>query len=105
MDIRQLTRLGKVAGVPGVALGAVVLLLGGVLAAADALPDGWRGPVVIAVAIGAVLLGAFVTISVGQVARTSGAASIASNEDGSKASAFQYASTRGKNSPAINRRE
>ena len=55
MDLSQLPRLGIVAGVPGIALGAVVLLLGAVLAATNVLPEGWRGPVI--VVVGVVLLG------------------------------------------------
>ena len=39
MDLSQLSTLGKVAGVPGIALGAVVLLLGAVLAATNVLPE------------------------------------------------------------------
>jgi hypothetical protein len=57
MDVSQLAKLGKVAGVPGIALGAVVLLLGAVLAAANVLPEGWRGPVMVVVVVGVVLLG------------------------------------------------
>ena len=57
MDLSQLPKLGKVAGVPGIALGAVVLLLGAVLAATNVLPEGWRGPVMVVVVVGVVLLG------------------------------------------------
>ncbi len=57
MDLSQLSRLGKVAGVPGIALGAVVLVLGAVLAATNTVPEGWRGPLLIVIAVGVVLLG------------------------------------------------
>ena len=57
MDLSQLPDLGTVAGVPDIALGAVVLLLGAVLAATNVLPEGWRGPVMVVVVVGVVLLG------------------------------------------------
>jgi hypothetical protein len=57
MDLSQLSTLGKVAGVPGIALGAAVLLLGVVLAATNVLPEGWRGPVTVGVVMGVALLG------------------------------------------------
>jgi hypothetical protein len=56
MDLSQLPKLGKVAGVPGIALGTV-MLLGAVLAATNVLPDGWRGPVMVVVVVGVVFAG------------------------------------------------
>ena len=44
VDISQLPKLGKIAGVPGIALGVVVLLLGAVVAAVDILPQAARPP-------------------------------------------------------------
>jgi hypothetical protein len=108
MDISQLPKLGKVAGVPGIALGAVVLLIGAVLAATGALPEGWRGPVAIAVVVGIILLAA-ITIRAyradAQIASTGGDRSPASNVDKSKTGGRQHASTTGANSPASNLRE
>jgi len=112
MDLSQLSKLGKVGGVPGIALGAVVLVLGGVLAATGVLPDGWRGPMLTLVAIGILALGALVMVgwmrgarAGAQVARTEGNASAARNEDASRTGGAQEATTRGKNSPATNIRQ
>lgn len=111
MDLSQLPQLGKVAGVPGVGMGAVALVLGGVLAAADLLPEGWRGPVLLVVAVGAVGLGALVVLGwaraargAAQTARTRGDRSAAENVDESGTGGRQHASTTGASSPARNRR-
>jgi hypothetical protein len=112
MDLSQLPKLGKVAGVPGIALGVVVLVLGAVVAAANMLPEGWRGPVMVIVALGVVLLGVL-TIrgwargnrADAQIADTQGDRSPATNLDKSKTGGSQHASTAGVNSPAKNIRE
>lgn len=49
MDLSQLEDLGKVGGVPGIAIGAAVLVLGAVLALPDTLP----GPLLAVLASGA----------------------------------------------------
>jgi len=107
MDLSQLSKLGKVGGVPGIALGAVVLVLGGVLAAMDVLPEGWRGAVLTLVTIGILALGALALAgwmrgarAGAMVARTEGDNSAALVEDASRTGGAQEAITRGKNSPA-----
>ena len=112
VDISQLPKLGKIAGVPGIALGVVVLLLGAVVAAVGILPEGWRGPVAVVVIVGAVLLGVLAVLGWARgtrggalVARTEGDYSAASNLDRTKAGGSQHASTKGANSPASNVRE
>ncbi len=109
MDLSQLSKLGKVGGVPGIALGAAVLVLGAVLGLTNAVPEAWRGPLLLAVVIGAV---GFAVIALAgwirgsragdQIARTEKDRSAAYNEDASKGAARQEATTRGKNSPATN---
>jgi O-antigen ligase len=109
MDLSQLSSLGKVGGVPGIALGAAVLMLGAVLELTDAVPEAWRGPLLLVVTIGVV---AFVGLALAgwirsghggaQIARTDGDRSEARNEDASKGGARQRAMTRGKDAPAIN---
>lgn len=108
MDLSQLPKLGQVAGVPGIALGAAVLLLSAVLAGADLLPEGWRGPVAVLVILGAVLLTVVALRGRArstQFAQTSGAISPASNYDASKDGGSQIARTLGDNSPASNVRK
>ena len=112
VDISQLPKLGKIAGVPGIALGVVVLLLGAVVAAVDILPEGWRGPVAVVVIVGAVLLGVLAVLGWArgtrggaQVARTEGDRSDASNLDETKSNGSQHASTEGEDSPACNKRK
>lgn len=114
MDLSQLPKLGKVAGVPGIALGVAVLLLGAVVEASGVLPDTWRGPVLLIIVLGAVLLGVLGLLtwsrstSVGaQIARTKGDKSPAINLDKTKAKAggSQRARTTGASSPASNVRE
>jgi hypothetical protein len=109
MDLSQLSKLGKVGGVPGIALGSSVLVLGAVLGLTEAIPKTWRGPLLLTAALGAV---AFVMLALAgwirasragdQVARAEGDRSEARNEDGSKGGARQEAMTRGKDSPATN---
>ena len=109
MDLLQLSRLGKVGGVPGIALGGAVLVLGTVLGLTNAIPEAWRGPLLLAVVLGAVgftvlaLIGWMRGSRVGdQVARAEGDRSAARNEDASKGGGRQEATTRGKDSPATN---
>jgi len=112
VDISQLPKLGKIAGVPGIALGVVVLLLGAVVAAAGVLPEGWRGPVIVVIIVGTMLLGVLAVLGWArgtrggaQVARTERDHSAASNLDKTKTGGSQRASTAGENSPASNVRE
>jgi hypothetical protein len=77
-------------------------------AATDALPDGWRGPVAIAVVLGVILMAALTIRSYradAQIASTRGDRSPAKNVDKTKAGGAQHASTTGTNSPASNVRE
>lgn len=111
MDLSELTKLGKVGGVPGIAFGAAVLILGAVLGLTDAVPESWRGPLLLTVVCGAVgftvlaLIGWMRGSRAGdQLARTEGDRSEARNEDASKGGARQEATTRGKDSPAVNMR-
>ncbi len=109
MDLSQLFGLGKIAGVPGIALGVVALVLGWVLDVAGVLPEAWRGPVLTAIVAGAVLLGVLAIRawagSRAQTARTQGDAAAAINRDRSEAGGPQTATTRGADAPAINCRE
>ena len=109
MDLSQLSSLGKVGGVPGIALGAAVLVLGAVLGLTDAVPIAWRGPLLLVIALGAVAfallaLSGWIRASRGgdQLAQTQGDRSAARNEDAGKGGAHQKATTQGKNSPATN---
>ncbi len=112
MDIAQLSGLGKVAGVPGIALGVAALVLGAVVEAAGVLPEAWRGPVFVVLVLGAVFLGGLAlfgwvrsTRAGPQIARTEGDGSPALNVDRTRTGGIQTASTRGGRSPAINVRE
>jgi MFS family permease len=109
MDLSQLTGLGKVGGVPGIALGAAALILGAVLGLTDAVPEAWRGPLLILVVLGAVCwavlaLAGWMRPSRAdpQLARTEGDQSPARNEDASRTGGRQEATSRGKRSPATN---
>ena len=109
MDLSQLSRLGKVGGVPGIALGSTVLVLSAVLGLTDTISDAWRAPLLLVIVLGVI---AFVMVALagwirstragGQVARTGGDRSAARNEDASSSGARQEATTRGKDSPATN---
>jgi hypothetical protein len=101
--------LGKVGGVPGIALGAAVLVLGAVLGLTDLVPEAWRGPLFLVVVAGVVAFGGLALagwIRGGrggdQIAATEGDRSGARNEDASRGGARQEARTRGKDSPATN---
>ena len=60
MDLSQLSSLGKVGGVPGIALGAAVLVLGAVLGLTNSVPEAWRGPLLLVAAVGAIAFGVMV---------------------------------------------
>lgn len=106
MDLSQLPKLGKVGGVPGIAIGALVMILGAMLGLTDVIPLGWRGPLFLVAALGT--LGVAVLALVGwmrardQIAATEGDRSEARNEDASKEGGRQEATTQGKDSPAVN---
>jgi hypothetical protein len=101
MDLSQLSRLGKVGGVPGIAIGAAVLVLGGVLGLTGAVPEAWRGPLLLVVALGAVSFAVLVLRGGSQVAEANGDRSEARNE--STRVARQRATARGKDAPAVNK--
>jgi hypothetical protein len=110
MDLSQLPKLGKVAGIPGIALGVFVLVAGAVITASGILPDAWRGPLFGILAVGAVILAAL-AIRAGaggrhdtQIATTQGHASPARNKDKTKTGSGQRAQTKGDQSPATNER-
>jgi hypothetical protein len=109
MDLRGLPDLGKVAGVPGIALGVAALILGAVLALTEALPEPWRGPLLTVVVIGALLLSLLAVIGWmrgrEQFARAEGTESEARNRDGSQGGGRQEAIARGKSARAINERK
>lgn len=109
MNLSQLSGLGRVGGVPAIALGTTALVLAAVLGLTDMVPATWRGPLLLAVALGAVAFGVLALLAwtrgsrVGeQVARTEGNRSAARNEDVGKGGARQEATTRGSASPATN---
>ena len=56
MDLTSLRGLGKVAGVPGIALGVGLLLMSAVVAATDITPEAWRGQILTAVVASGTLL-------------------------------------------------
>jgi hypothetical protein len=106
--LSQLSKLGRVGGVPGIALGGAVLVLSAVLGLTDLIPEAWRGPLLLVVVLGAVsfavaaLAGWMRNSSASdQVARTKGDRSAAYNED-AISGARQEATTSGKESPATN---
>jgi hypothetical protein len=109
MDLSQLSRLGKVGGVPGIALGVAVIVLSAVLGLTSTIPEAWRGPLLLITAIGAI---AFTVLALvgwirssrggAQIAATEGDRSEARNEDASKSASPQQATTRGNDSPAVN---
>ena len=86
---------------PGIALGAVVSVLGAVLLLTNAVPEAWRGPLLLLVALGVIGLGVLVLYGGNQNAETKGDCSGAFNE--SSRGARQQATTRGKNAPAVNK--
>jgi hypothetical protein len=58
MDLSSLAELGKVAGVAGVAIGMVALLVRPIIDSASALPRAERAPMLRFVAVGAFAIGA-----------------------------------------------
>jgi hypothetical protein len=58
MDLSSLAELGKVAGVAGVAIGMIVLLVRPIIERAMPLPRSERGPMLRLIAIGAFAVGA-----------------------------------------------
>ena len=108
MDLSQLTGLGKVGGVPGIAIGAAVLVLGAVLALTNTLPEAWRGPLLVITVLGAVGLGVLAMVGSmrgrEQIARAEGEESEARNKDGGKGGGPQRAVATAKGARAINER-
>jgi len=85
VDIAQLELLGKVAGIGGIAIGAVVLVVRSVVAKTSEIPAEQRAASLRLVAIGAFVIGAL-GIGAWVIAGVNGG---------------QHASTRGADSPAI----
>lgn len=108
MDISRLGDLGRAAGVPGVVIGAVVLVLGTVLGLTELLPGVWRGLLLIFVAFGALGLGVLAVAGWirgrEQIARAEGEEAEARNRDVGKAGGRQEAIATGKGGRAINER-
>lgn len=111
MNPSQLAGLGKVAGIGGIALGVVVLLVRPIIEQAGNLPEPVHGWLLLTIAIGAFVIGALgmVLWVLGnrpgrQVARTWGQDSPAQNVDRTKVGGRQDARTKGDRSPAINQR-
>jgi hypothetical protein len=111
VNLSQLAGLGKVAGIGGIALGVVVLLLRPVIEQSAILPEAIRGRLLLTIAVGALALGALGMVvwvlgnrSGAQIARTQGDESPARNIDRTKDGCRQDARTKGKRSPAINER-
>jgi apolipoprotein N-acyltransferase len=96
MDPSKLTGLGKVGGVPGIALGMVVLVVCAALTYTGLLPEAWRGPVLVLAIAGAVLLG-FVALARVRVARTEGKGSGVTQKNALVAKA----ETKGDNAPVV----
>ncbi|MEA1675326.1 hypothetical protein [Nitrospirillum sp. BR 11163] len=113
MDLSQLQKLGKVAGVPGIALGVIALALYAIAGHVDAVPETWRGPIlaigiiITTVAGLAIVLAAWVKGAQAstQVARAEGDHSPATNIDRTKSGGSQDAHSTGAKSPASNVRE
>lgn len=85
MDIAQLELLGKVAGIGGIAIGAVVLVSRSIIGKTSGIPPAQRAATLRLVAVGAFVIGAL-GIGAWLIAGVSGG---------------QHASTRGADSPAI----
>jgi hypothetical protein len=110
MEFSQLAKLGKVGGVAGLALGAFLLLARAVITESGAVPEAWRGPIFLAVAVVAAVPAVVAVFFWGggrggaQVALTAGNDSPARNEDGTRSGGGQRAKTEGDRSPAENKR-
>jgi hypothetical protein len=85
LDLSQLEPLGKVAGIGGIAIGAVVLLIRGIIDKTSSVPAKQRASMLRSLAIGAFGVGALGIM-----------AWVANGWSGG-----QHASTRGNDSPAI----
>jgi hypothetical protein len=85
LDLSQLEPLGKVAGIGGIAIGAVVLLIRGLIDKTSSLPAKQRASTLRLLAIGAFGVGALGIVAWAANGWLGG----------------QYASTRGNDSPAI----
>lgn len=107
MNLSQLAKLGKVGGIPGIALGAGVSVLLAVLAQTRWVPEAWRGPLLLFIALAALCLGVIALVGWIRgggdriVAKTEGDSSEARIEDAGKNTANLKATTRGKESPAV----
>lgn len=111
MDLSSLARLGKFAGIGGIALGVVVLLLRPVIDRSGSLPQpiqGWLLLTIVAGAFGVGFVGMVLwwlgVRSGAQRARTDGDHSEARNIDRKGGGGGQDARTKGDHSPAINER-
>jgi hypothetical protein len=111
VNLSQLAGLGKVAGIGGIGLGVVVLLLWPVIEQSAILPEATRGWLLLTISVGALALGALGMVvwvlgnrSGAQIARAEGDESPARNIDWTKGGGRQDARTKGKRSPAINER-
>ena len=111
MNLSGLAGLGKVAGIGGIALGVLLLLLRPIIDASGSLPDPLRGWLLLTIAVGALAIGlvGMVLWALGsrrgaQVARAEGDYSGARNIDRTKGGSSQYARAKGDHSPAINER-
>ena len=88
MDLSSLASLGKVAGIGGIAIGMIVLLVRPIIDGASSLPRAERGPTLRLIAIGAFGVGALGILAwlasglTGGVSVTSGACGVASNGNG-----------------------
>ena len=101
MNISQLSKLGRVGGVPGIALGAGALVLVAVLGLTNVVQEAWRGPLLLVVVLGAIGFCILALRGGSQNAETKGDRSGALNE--SSRGARQRATTRGKDAPAVNK--
>jgi hypothetical protein len=112
MEFPKLASLGKVAGIGGIALGVVVLLLRPVIDQSTTLAEPTRGWLLLTISGGAFAIGVLGIIGWiianrqgAQIARTAGKHSSADNTDRTRGvGGRQLAETTGDNSTAINRR-
>lgn len=106
VDVSALAKLGKVAGVPGIALGVTAMVLGMIAEASGVLPEEWRGPVLIVIVLGAIGLGVLALLgwlcASAQVGHSEGADAPVNNTDKSKSTGSQVGTTKGDRSPVNN---
>jgi hypothetical protein len=107
MDISSLENLGKVGGIPGIAIGAATLILGTVLALTD-IPSAWRGPLLLITILGAIAFAILALVgwmrasrAAPQRASTEGDRSPAWAEDASRSGGLLESTTKGHDSPAV----